>query len=228
MLTWRRVLRDGVILYVAAVVLRLTVMDIYSVPSGSMRPTLIEGDHLLVNRLAYGVAVSPRDLGFAGGPTLAWRWRAPVRGDVVVFRHPRNPAQIMVKRVVGLPGDRIAVTAPQLTLNGGPVPRRSVEAESGGLWSECLTPAVCYLIRDGVPAAAADILVAADHLFVLGDDRPGSSDSRSGWQVPIGHVLGRVDLVAWSIDPAMAEGLSDWLGQWRWARIGLWLRSESP
>ena len=224
LLTWRRVLRDGLILYLGLAALRLLVVDVYHVPSGSMRPTLIEGDYLLVNRLAYGVALSARDLGLSTGPALGWRWRVPNRGDVILFRHPRDPDLVVVKRVVGLPGDRVAAADGRLVLNGTPVARRAAGA-TPTLWRECASADACYIIRDGEPGPVpAAVTVADRHLYVLGDDRPGSLDSRLGWQVPVDTVLGRADRVIWSMDPASADGWTAWMDRWRADRLGVAIR----
>ena len=224
LLTWRRALRDGVILYLVLAALRMLVLDVYQVPSGSMRPTLIEGDHLLVNRLAYGVTLAADGLGPSAGSVPGWRWRVPDRGDIVLFRHPSTPDLVLVKRVVGLPGDRVAVGDGLLTLNGAPVPRRAVDG-APTLWRECMTPDTCYAIRDGAPGTVTvPATVAGGHLYVLGDDRPGSLDSRQGWQVPVDAVLGRADGVVWSIDPARTDGWAAWLDRWRWDRLGLAVR----
>lgn len=216
LVTWRRVLRDGVLLYLAVAVLRLGLVDLYSVPSGSMRPALIAGDVILVDRTAYGpTSAIP---GLSPDRAAALAWTKPARGDVVVFEHPKQPSVVMVKRVVGLPGDTVAVdSAGRLALNGTPLPLRA-GGDAPNLWRQCLPQGPCPLIRarpsgEALAPAARPVQVAPGHLYVLGDDRLGSSDSRGGWQVPAGAVLGRVVAVVWSRDPAPSRGPLDWLAK---------------
>jgi signal peptidase I len=218
LLTWRRVLRDGALLYLAVLVLRAGLVDVYAVPSGSMRPTLVAGDTVAVDRLAYGPTVAIPGLDAATAAARAWD--RPARGDVIVFRHPRQPGVTMVKRVVGLAGERIAADGGgRLAIDGAVVPLTPIDP-AAGLWRQCLAPDRCMAVRAGVadgtaPPAVEPVTVAAGHLFVLGDDRRGSIDSRAGWQVPVGTVLGRVRAVAWSHDPAATDDPIAWLRQWR-------------
>ena len=221
LVTWRRVLRDGALLYLVVAVLRLGLVDLYRVPSGSMRPALIAGDVILVDRAAYGPSSAIPRLSQHRAAALAWA--EPARGDVVVFQHPEQPGVVMVKRVAGLPGDTVAAdSAGRLALNGTPLPFQPVEGASD-LWRQCLPQGPCPLIRARpsgktfAPAAEA-VQVAPGHLYVLGDDRLSSSDSRGGWQVPVGAVLGRVVAVIWSRDPAPSQGPLDWLAQFAPAR----------
>lgn len=207
-LTWRRILRDGVLLYLVIGGVRLFVADIFYVPSDSMRPTLIGGDVVLLNQLAYAV-------------------REPKHGDVVIFRHPDNAYFIMTKRVVGVAGDSVNATIPGLLhLNGVSVSRRPIDG-AAGRWQECLGPHTCYTIEDAElsldSVVGRSVIVGGRHLYVLGDNRSASIDSRQGWQVPVANVLGRVERVAWSINPADL-GLLAWFGQWRWSRTGAVVR----
>lgn len=216
----------------AALLVRTFAAEVFRIPSGSMVPTLQVGDHVLVWKLAYGLRHPWRD-------RLLADLGAPVRGDVIVFRHPRDPGKDYVKRVVGLPGDVVEVREGVLWVNGVPQPREAAgEAtyeeqsdRSGKWWSDtCARYAERLALgpvappRDGSPEALADAWeqalaggvqvhfvlqcrrprrgesegpferVEGGHLFVMGDNRDRSQDSRSsgGWQVPLTHVRGRV------------------------------------
>lgn len=209
LLTWRRLLRDAILLYICIALLRAFVADIFVVPSGSMRPTLLAGDYVLVNRLAYGLSG-------------AWRWGQPAQGDVILFRHPHTPEVIYVKRVVGLPGDTIVADTPgHLSVNGTKISQTQTDAADTRR-AECWPDGLCYRIRTGnddATAALPPVTVQADHLYVLGDNRTGSLDSRLGWQVPLANVIGRAVLITWSADPALTD-IGDVIADMRWGRIG--------
>jgi signal peptidase I len=164
------------------------------VPSGSMKPTLYDGDHVL------------------GFPSA--KAKPPARGDVVVFRLTSDPAMEYVKRVVGLPGERVQMVNGVLHLDGRPVPRerlgRFAEAGAGAQtfvrWRETLPNGVSYetinLAAPGFLANTEVFTLPAGQYFVLGDNRDNSADSRLtkvGF-VPAGNVIGRAALVYFSVD----------------------------
>ncbi len=159
--SWRRVLVDVVETILLSVVLFLGINSISSrirVESISMQPTLYAGNYVLVNKLAY-------------------QWGEPHRGDVIVFKFPPDPEQVpYIKRVIGLPGDRIHIADGKVMINGQVLdePYLQVPTMQGGDW-----------------------VVPEDSLFVMGDNRNNSSDSRSWGMVPMKNVIGKAVLVYW-------------------------------
>ncbi|ERS91464.1 MULTISPECIES: signal peptidase I [unclassified Halomonas] len=172
-------------------VLRSFVVEPFQIPSGSMRPTLEIGDFILVNKFAYGlrlpvVHTEILDLG------------EPERGDVMVFRFPSEPSVNFIKRVVGLPGDRIRYEGKQLYVNGEAVPKRLLEespAEARGelLFAERLGEVEHRIYnnpRDPGPQVR-ELVVPEGHYFTMGDNRDHSNDSRYWGFVPEDNVVGR-------------------------------------
>lgn len=158
---------------------RSAVADWNVVPSGSMNPSIVEGDRIFVNKLAYGLRV----------PFTRWyvaHWSAPRRGEVIVFASPVDGSRL-VKRVVGLPGETIELIDNQLYIDGAPV-----------AWPHPV------LITRGVRARRnfGPVTVPDGHYFVLGDNRENSADSRYFGFVPIDSITGRSSSVVLSFDPA--------------------------
>ncbi len=250
-------LRFLLLLFVATLALRSLVAAPFSIPSGSMLPTLAIGDHLFVAKWPYGWS----RWSFPGGaaPIDGRLWGAlPRRGDVVVFKHPDTGAD-WVKRVIGLPGDRVAVKGGTVILNGRPLPRTRVadhlvpispnspcRAAGGGTgdvvagadgapacayprYRERLPDGRTYLTLDQLPYAAADsaaeVRVPAGQLFLLGDNRDDSRDSRFSTAdggvglLPLDRVQGRALIVYFSTNGAAA-----WLKPWTWDEATRWHR----
>jgi signal peptidase I len=161
------------------------VFQIYHVPSGSMEDTVLAGDYVLVNKFAYGPHEGP------------WRrllpYRDPARGDVVVFRYPPDPDRDFVKRVAGLPGDRLAVEAKRLVVDGRPVPEPYAVHRDARTFGPEAPP--LFRKRDQF----GPIVVEERTFFALGDNRDESQDSRVWGLVPLSHLEGRVALVLWSV-----------------------------
>jgi signal peptidase I len=212
-----------------ALIIRTLLFQPFSIPSGSMRPTLLEGDYLFVTKWAYGY--SKNSLPFSP-PLFSGRifGSDPKRGDVVVFKFPPNPSLDYIKRVIGLPGDRIQMRDGQLFINGDPVKREKVGQIDNpditemnrpvDVYRETLPNGVSYDTLDLSPNAITDntqeYVVPAGHYFMMGDNRDNSTDSRfpppSGVGfVPAENLVGRANIIFFSI----ADGASP-LEIWRW------------
>jgi signal peptidase I len=220
---WGRALGNfflGWFLLVAALALlfgfRACLYQPFSIPSGAMKPTLLVGDYIATAKYAYGYS----RYSFPGSPPMfAGRVLAaqPRYGDVVVFRLPRDPSTDYVKRVVGLPGDRIQMIHGLLHINGTPVKREQIEdavetdatgrVARGKQWRETLPNGATYVTLDLVDEGFYDntgiFAVPPGHYFMMGDNRDNSQDSRALSQVgyiPFENLVGRVDRIIFSID----------------------------
>jgi signal peptidase I len=194
--------------------LRFLVFQPFSVPSGSMAPTLLSGDYLFISKISYGYSrySLPFEVdGFSGRIPAGW---LPQRGDVVVFRVPGQSVDF-IKRVVGLPNDRVQMIGGVLNINGAAMPRQRLDDngwkdESSGLrgtlYRETLTNGVSYLtlaLPDGSFLDDTQVYdVPPDRYFMLGDNRDNSVDSRMLNQVgyiPLENIIGRVKIIYFSI-----------------------------
>ncbi|MGC4025237.1 MAG: signal peptidase I [Mesorhizobium sp.] len=208
-----------------ALVIRTVFFQPFSIPSGSMRPTLLEGDYLFVTKWAYGY--SRYSLPFSPNLFEGRIWGSePVRGDVVVFKYPPNPQVDYIKRVVGLPGDRIQMRNGQLFINDVAVPREKVgqidnpditaENRPIDVYKETLPNGVSYNTLDIYPDSETDntreFLVPPGHYFMMGDNRDNSADSRlTVGFVPAENLVGRANIIFFSI-----AGKASPLEIWRW------------
>lgn len=186
--------------------LRSFLVEPFRIPSGSMMPTLLVGDFILVNKHAYGVRLPVLH-------TKIMETGQPARGDIVVFRYPKDTRVDYIKRVIGLPGDRIAYYNKQLFVNGTAV-KQTVLAEYQGmgqgsnmtgstLLNEDLTGVNHdILIREGQPSVQGEFTVPEGHYFVMGDNRDNSNDSRYWGTVPEANLLGRAFMIwmNWDLD----------------------------
>ena len=188
----KSVLREYVEAIVIAVVLalfiRTFVVQAFKIPSGSMKPTLLVGDHILVNKFIYGIKIPFTD------KTLI-KLGEPKREDVVVFKYPLDPKKDYIKRVIGLPGEKVQLVNKVLFING-----RVID-----------DPHASYSLYGNL-RNYGPVTVPADHLFVMGDNRDESSDSRVWGFVPYAYLKGKAFLIYWSWD-------SENFGV-RWRRIG--------
>ena len=185
-------------LIIAAVFLSFTntfVVQSFYIPSGSMEDTLLVGDHLFVNRFIYGPAQAAAKL---------LPFREVRRGDVVIFRSPENPQNVLVKRCIGLPGDTVEIERKALRINGQEV--------GDGSYAVHRDPRV-FTDQPFMPEQArrrdnfGPYQVPADHYFCLGDNRDYSYDSRFWGPVPRKLVQGRAFLIYWSFGGETPDGV---------------------
>ncbi len=208
-----------------AVTVRVFLFQPFSIPSGSMLPTLLVGDHLFVSKYAYGY--SRYSFPFQSGPVSGRLFaRDPQRGDVVVFRLPSDDSQDYIKRVIGLPGDRVQVQNGELLINDKRIQRRFV---ADYVWREFLPDKAAHEILDLVSGSLGDnsplFLVPRGHIFVLGDNRDNSADSRFIGFVPMNNIIGRAEIIYFSIESGAAWWQPwQWFGLIRWRRFGAFIQ----
>jgi len=241
---------------ILAWLLRTFIVQPFFIPSGSMVPTLYIGDYLAVAKWPYGYSRYSLPLGYPpfGGRVVG---NLPNRGDVVVFRHTDEDADL-IKRVIGLPGDTVEVRSGRLVLNGRLVPRKGlppaqveispnspcrvvppaspVIAVNGNrtlclyrAYLETLPSGPSYTVLDQIERGPGDdfaaVKVPAGHIFLMGDNRDDSSDSRfPGYEggigmVPVENLIGRPLVTFWSTD-----GSASWVKPWTWFSALRWDR----
>jgi signal peptidase I len=195
----------------------------FSIPSGSMSPTILVGDYIFANKFAYGYG----RYSFPLSPSFSGRlWGAePKRGDIAIFRLPGRDRIDYIKRIVGLPGDEIAMSDGVLTINGEAVQRERLgnPPEIDGRrtftrYNEILPNGVSYQVFETDRGSSGDnmsaVQVPAGHYFVLGDSRDNSTDSRhlSIGFIPFENLIGRASIVFFSYGGGQKAGI-------RWNRI---------
>ncbi len=218
-----------------AVGIRTVAFEPFNIPSGSMIPTLLIGDYLFVSKYSYGY--SRYSIPFA--PNL-FNGRIfgslPDRGDIAVFKWPRDNQTDYIKRIVGLPGDRIQMKSGQLYINGTLVPRQAAgdytDDEQGSrtvarLYMETLPGGLQHdiikMYEEGGLNSTPEFKVPDGHVFAMGDNRDNSSDSRDpgggvGF-VPVENLVGRAEFIFFSID-----GWAPWWKFWDWPLEIRWNR----
>ena len=222
----REYLEPVLAILLIALVIRTFVVHAYRIPSGSMEDTLLIGDYLLANRFIYG---SPIEIPFTG--IVLGRLPAisgPQRGDVVIFASWTDTSEDFIKRCVGLPGDTIVVRNNVLTVNGrvfDEVLRERFGDEPSVFPKIKYTP-TRYLSTYGFgsvdPGNYGPHIVPPGHLFVMGDNRNNSADSRFHGDVPLSRLKARAMIIYWSMDTS--RPIWDLAEFVRWRRIGRLIR----
>ncbi|MDX1513130.1 MAG: signal peptidase I [Gammaproteobacteria bacterium] len=202
-------------IFLIVLLLRSFVAEPFRIPSGSMMPTLLIGDFILVNKYTYGIRLPVLDSKIIDLNT-------PRRGDVIVFRSPEDPATPFIKRVVGIPGDHIAYYNKVLYINGEAAEQEilgTYEGVGSGLGMTGASLRTEYLdehphrilVQPGVPTLEGTMVIPAGHYFVLGDNRDNSRDSRFWGTVPDELLIGRAFYIWMNWD---------WGHGIYWSRIG--------
>jgi signal peptidase I len=203
---WRKDIRPLLIVALIIFSIRSSLADWNDVPTGSMKPTILEGDRIYVNKLAYDLKV----------PFTTWHlaeWANPQRGDIVVFYSPKD-GERLVKRVIGLPGDTIELRNEQLIINGQPVDYaplnaaisgqvRDAEGAQGIFATEKLSDrphAVMALPGRPAERSFGPVQVPDGNYFMMGDNRDNSFDSRYFGTVERRRIVGRVTDVVFSVN----------------------------
>jgi len=174
--TFREYAEAAAIAILLALFIRAFVVQAFKIPSGSMEPTLLVGDHILVNKFLYGIKLPYFQ-------TTVIPISTPKRGDIIVFIYPEDKSKDFIKRVIGIPGDRIQMQDRQVLVNGQPFD------DKYGYYDE----------RAGNPNRSfGPVVVPKDDYFVMGDNRDHSMDSRFWGFVPSEAIKGKAFIIYWS------------------------------
>ena len=223
-----------------AVVIRTLLFQPFNIPSSSLVPTLLVGDYLFVSKFSYGF--SKHSIPFSP-PVFSGRifGSEPKRGDIAVFKLPRDPSIDYIKRVIGLPGDRIQMIDGILQINGQPVPKQKLgtkELNAGAgykdeatYYRETLPNGVTYTIQElekfgnKLGRNTSAYVVPPGHFFIMGDNRDNSLDSRDMSSQGVGYVpyenfVGRAEVIFFSVEEdSAAWKIWEWPWSVRWSRI---------
>ena len=182
-----------------ALFIRAFVVQAFKIPSSSMEPTLLVGDHLLVNKFIYGIRIPYANV-------KLFQWKKPQRGDVIVFIYPKDPSKDFIKRVIGTEGEKIQIIQNKIYIN-----------------DQLIDDPWGHFERDSLPGYFLQgmgnfgpVVIPQDSLFVLGDNRDNSQDSRFWRFLGVNAVLGKAFILYFSWN-ANSEDLFEKV---RWSRIG--------
>jgi signal peptidase I len=236
---WLESIKTIVYAGLIAIGIRTVAFEPFNIPSGSMIPTLLVGDYLFVSKFSYGYSrhSMPFSPNLFSGRIFG---SLPERGDVAVFKLPRDNSTDYIKRIIGLPGDRVQVRGGVLHLNGQAVRRESlgpytVEGDGPRMvvrqWREFLPPQpgiaphvhqILEISDDQRYDNTTEFVVPAGHVFAMGDNRDNSLDSREQDAVgfiPVENLVGRAEFIFFSVD-----GSARWWEVWGWPMAIRWSR----
>jgi signal peptidase I len=184
-----------VVAFLIAMVIRAFILQAYRIPSSSMEDTLLKGDHILATKFTYGLTIPFTTEKIWGAD------RIPQRGDIIIFTFPQNHAMDFVKRVIGLPGDTLEIRDKKVYINGKPY----VTGTEKYTDPFSLSPGQGK-VRDN----SGSVVVSPGHVFVMGDNRDQSYDSRFWGQVPIENIKGKAFIIyfSWTSE-------KPWIRYWR-------------
>jgi len=186
-----RWITELIVIVMVVLIIRVFVAQAYNIPSGSMKPTLLVGDFILVNKLVY-------------------RFSEPQRGDIVVFKYPIDPNIDFIKRIVALPGEQVEVKNNQVFINGKPLPLTEVgRGEENGvrkfIYEEVMPEGIKHKVQfyEDFPFSKRDfgpVVVPPNHYFVMGDNRDNSEDSRYWGFLSRENIVGKAFVIYFSGD----------------------------
>lgn len=194
---FKEYLQPIVIAILIALFIRAFVVQAFKIPSSSMEPTLLVGDYLLVNKFIYGIRIPFTDL-------KLFQIKTPQRGDIIVFIFPKDRSKDFIKRVIATEGERVEIVENKIYVNGQLIEDPWGHFEKGD-WARQLQA----IDRFG------PVVVPKDSLFVLGDNRDNSQDSRFWGFVHLNAVKGKAFIIYFSWD----RYAQNWLGKVRWVRL---------
>jgi signal peptidase I len=173
-----------VIALILALVIRTFIVQAFKIPSGSMLPTLQIGDHILVNKFIY-------------------HFTSPQRGDVIVFKYPKDETRDFIKRVIGLPNDKLEIRNKRVFVNDHPLDEPYISHSDPGVQEESISPRDCF----------GPVIIPPGKYFMMGDNRDFSMDSRFWGFLDRSKIRGKAFLIYWSWDSEKFRP--------RWRRIGV-------
>ncbi len=209
--SWWEIIKIVIHAVILAFLVRIFIIQPFNIPSGSMQDNLLIGDYLFVSKYSYGYSKHTFDMDLFKGRIFASQ---PKRGDVVVFKLPRDDRQDYIKRVIGLPNDRVQMIGGILHINGKPISKQpagrfieDTNHRSVSRFKETLPNGVSYLVLDAVPHNnrsytdnTEEYVVPEGHYFMMGDNRDNSSDSRDPDVsfVPFENLVGKAQIIFFS------------------------------